>query len=108
VSSVIYNRLADGMMLQLDSTTQYATGNFSRPLTVSQLGSRSPYNTRTHLGLPPTPINNPGMASLQAAAHPAQTKYLFFFARPCARGSIFSNNYAQFLGQNRRYQSKHC
>ena len=108
VSSVIYNRLGDGMMLQLDSTTQYATGNFTRPLTVSQLRSRSPYNTRTHLGLPPTPINNPGMASLQAAAHPAHTKYLFFFARPCARGSIFSTNYAQFLGQNRRYQSKHC
>jgi uncharacterized YceG family protein len=108
VSSVIYNRLANGMALQLDSTTQYATGNFTRPLTVSQLHSRSPYNTRTHVGLPPTPIGNPGMASIQAAAHPARTKYLFFFARPCARGSVFANNYAQFLGQNRRYQSKHC
>jgi uncharacterized YceG family protein len=108
VSSVIYNRLANGMALQLDSTTQYATGNFTRPLTVSQLHSHSPYNTRTHVGLPPTPIGNPGMASIQAAAHPAQTKYLFFFAKPCARGSVFANNYAQFLGQNRRYQSKHC
>ena len=60
------------MMLGLDSTTQYATGNFTRPLTVSQLHSRSPYNTRTHVGLPPTPIDNPGLASMQAAAHPAQ------------------------------------
>jgi UPF0755 protein len=108
VSSVIYNRLADGMMLQLDATTQYATGNFTRPLTVSQLHSGSPYNTRTHLGLPPTPIDNPGMASIQAAAHPARTKYLFFFAKPCARGSIFSTDYAQFLAQGRRYQSRHC
>jgi uncharacterized YceG family protein len=108
VSSVIYNRLANGMALQLDSTTQYATGNFTRPLTVSQLHSGSPYNTRTHVGLPPTPIGNPGMASIQAAAHPARSKYLFFFAKPCARGSVFATNYAQFLGQNRRYQSKRC
>jgi uncharacterized YceG family protein len=108
VASVIYNRLADGMALGLDSTTQYATGNFTRPLTVSQLHSHSPYNTRTHVGLPPTPIDNPGLASLQAAAHPARTGYLFFFAKPCARGSVFATNYAQFLALGRRYSSKHC
>ena len=108
VASVIYNRLANGMMLQLDSTTQYATGNFTRPLTVSQLHSRSPYNTRTHLGLPPTPIDNPGLASLQAAAHPAQTRYLFFFGKPCQRGSVFASNYSQFLNEQAKYQKKHC
>jgi uncharacterized YceG family protein len=108
VSSVIYNRLADGMMLQLDATTQYATGNFTRPLTVSQLHSHSPYNTRTHLGLPPTPIGNPGMASIQAAAHPAHTKYLFFFAKPCQRGSVFATNYSQFLNLGAKYQHRHC
>jgi uncharacterized YceG family protein len=108
VASVIYNRLADGMALGLDATTQYATGNFTRPLTVSQLRSRSPYNTRTHVGLPPTPIDNPGLASLQAAAHPARSGYLFFFAKPCARGSVFATNYAQFLALGRRYSSKHC
>jgi uncharacterized YceG family protein len=108
VASVIYNRLADGMALGLDSTTQYATGNFTRPLTVSQLHSRSPYNTRTHVGLPPTPIDSPGLASMQAAAHPAQTSYLFFFAKPCQRGSVFASNYAQFLAQGRKYSSRHC
>lgn len=108
VSSVIYNRLADGMMLGLDSTTQYATGNFTRPLTVSQLASRSPYNTRTHVGLPPTPIDNPGLASIQAAAHPARTRYLYFFGKPCQRGSVFAINYAQFLALGRRYQRRHC
>ena len=97
VASVIYNRLADGMMLGLDSTTQYATGNFTRPLTVSQLHSRSPFNTRTHAGLPPTPIDNPGLASMQAAAHPAQTHYLYFFATPCSRNSVFASSYPQFL-----------
>ncbi len=70
VSSVIYNRLRDGMPLQLDATTRYATGNYTKPLTVSELNSSSPYNTRIHKGLPPTPIGNPGLAAIQAAAHP--------------------------------------
>jgi UPF0755 protein len=108
VASVIYNRLADGMLLGLDSTTQYATGNFTKPLTESQLHSRSPYNTRTHAGLPPTPIDNPGLASLQAAAHPARTHYLYFFATPCRRNSVFASSYQQFLSLGRRYAAKHC
>ena len=73
------------MPLQIDATTRYATGNFTKPLTASQLNSRSPYNTRTHNGLPPTPIDNPGLASIQAAAHPAHTHYLYFVAKPCAK-----------------------
>ena len=97
VASVIYNRLADGMMLQMDSTTRYATGNFTGPLTVSQLASRSPYNTRNHFGLPPTPINSPGLAAIQAAAHPAHTNYLYFFAKPCTNQTVFASTYAQFL-----------
>ena len=108
VASVIYNRLADGMALGLDSTTQYATGNFTKPLTESQLHSRSPYNTRTHTGLPPTPIDNPGLASLQAAAHPAQTHYLYFFATPCRRNSVFASSYRQFLSQGQKYAGRHC
>jgi cell division protein YceG involved in septum cleavage len=48
------------------------------------------------------------LASLQAAAHPARSGYLFFFAKPCARGSVFATNYAQFLALGRRYSSKHC
>ena len=82
---MIYNRLADGMLLQFDSTTRYATGNYTRPLTESELHSRRPYNTHTHQGLPPTPINNPGLASIHAAAHPAQTNYLFFVTPACGK-----------------------
>jgi UPF0755 protein len=108
VASVIYNRLADRMLLGLDSTTQYATGNFTKPLTESQLHSNSPYNTRTHAGLPPTPIDNPGLQSLQAAAHPARTHYLYFFATPCRRNSVFASSYQQFLSLGRRYAAKHC
>jgi UPF0755 protein len=108
VSSVIYNRLADGMPLQLDSTTRYATGNLHGALTVSELNSRSPYNTRVHTGLPPTPIDSPGMPSIQAAAHPANTRYLYFFAKPCSQGSVFSSNYNRFLALGRRYAKKRC
>ncbi len=106
VASVIYNRLRDGMPLQIDATTRYATGNYTKPLTVSELSSSSPYNTRIHKGLPPTPISNPGMAAIQAAAHPRRTKYLFFVVRPGSCGeSVFSTNYQQFLHDQQQYQS---
>ncbi len=108
IASVIYNRLADHMMLQFDTTTEYATGNYTRPLTVSQLHSTSPYNTHTHFGLPPTPIDSPGLASIEAAAHPAQTHYLYFFAKPCSNQTVFAASYAQFqhlLAVDRR---PHC
>jgi UPF0755 protein len=108
VASVIYNRLKDHMMLQFDSTTRYATGNFTRPLKVSQLRSSSPWNTHTHFGLPPTPIDSPSMASIDAAAHPARSSYLYFFAKPCSNDTVFANNYAQFLGLLARDRRPHC
>ncbi len=87
VASVIYNRLARGMPLQIDSTTRYLTGNYTSPLTKAQLSSPSPYNTRIHKGLPPTPIDSPGLASIQAAAHPARTSYLYYVVKVCGDGS---------------------
>lgn len=105
VSSVIYNRLKDGMALQIDATTRYATGNYTRPLTESELHSKSPYNTRNHTGLTPTPIDNPGLASIQAAAHPAHTNYLYFVVKPCGNGEqAFTSSYRQFLALSAKYQ----
>jgi UPF0755 protein len=106
VASVIYNRLHDSMPLQIDATTRYATGNYSRPLTVSQLNSPSPYNTRIHKGLPPTPIGNPGLASIEAAAHPAHTNFLYFVVKPCGNGEqAFTSSYQQFLKLQQQYQA---
>jgi len=106
IASVIYNRLRDGMPLQIDATTRYVTRNYTRPLTASELRSPSPYNTRIHKGLPPTPIDSPGMASIQAAAHPAETRDLYFVVKPCGNGKqVFSSNYAQFLAESQRYQA---
>ena len=59
IASVIYNRLHDNMPLQIDATTRYATGNYTQPLTQSQLNSKSPYNTRIHKGLTPDPDRQP-------------------------------------------------
>ena len=105
IASVIYNRLRLGMPLQIDATTRYATGNYTKPLTDAQLNSKSPYNTRIHKGLTPTPIDNPGLASIQAAAHPAQTNYLYFVVKPCGNGEqVFTSNYNQFLADAQKYQ----
>jgi UPF0755 protein len=82
VASVIYNRLHDHMALQIDATLRFALHDWDKPLTVSQLASRSPYNTRNRTGLPPGPIGNPGLASLRAAAHPPRTSYLYYVNKP--------------------------
>jgi uncharacterized YceG family protein len=106
IASVIYNRLRLGMPLQIDATTRFATGNYTRPLTDSQLNSGSPYNTRNRKGLPPGPIDSPGLASIQAAAHPAHTNYLFFVVKPCGNGEhVFESSYSKFLADAQRYQS---
>lgn len=77
VSSVIYNRLARGMYLEIDATVQYAVGGKPR-LLYSDLQVNSPYNTYLHKGLPPGPIASPGRASLEAAAAPTSTRYLYY------------------------------
>jgi UPF0755 protein len=81
IAAVIYNRLHAGMPLGIDATIQYGVGSW-RALTARDLRVRGGYNTRTHRGLPPTPICNPGLASLKAAAHPAHVPYLYYVAIP--------------------------
>jgi UPF0755 protein len=97
VASVIYNRLRLGMDLGLDSTVSYATGNYG-VLTVKDLHSKSRWNTTNHPGLPPTPIDSPALAAINAAAHPAHTDYLYFINRVCGNGWLrFTSSYRQFL-----------
>ncbi len=106
IASVIYNRLAANMPLQIDATTRYASGNYTKPLTDSELNSASPYNTRIHKGLPPTPIDNPGLASINATAHPPSTNYLYFVVKPCGNGEqVFASSYRQFLAYAQQYQA---
>lgn len=100
VASVFYNRLEKHMPLATDPSVIYAAilqNKYRGAIYESDLKSSSPYNTYTHLGLPPGPICNPGLGSLQAALHPAKTDYLYFVAAgPDPSGpSRFSSTLAQ-------------
>jgi UPF0755 protein len=106
VAAVIYNRLREGMPLGIDATTRFATGNYTEPLTESELAVDSPYNTRTNTGLPPGPIDSPGLASIEAAAHPAKVDYLFYVAEPGACNKLaFSSTEAEFNADVERYNA---
>jgi peptidoglycan lytic transglycosylase G len=106
VAAVIYNRLHEGMPLGIDATTRFATGNYTEPLTESELAVDSPYNTRTNAGLPPGPIDNPGLASIEAAAHPAKVDYLFYVAEPGACNKLaFAKTEAEFEADVARYNT---
>ena len=105
VASVIYNRLHEGMTLGIDSTIRFATGNYEKPLTQSELESDSPYNTRTHAGLPPGPINSPGLEAIQAAAHPAKTDYLFYVTNPDSCNELtFAKTEDEFFADAAKYE----
>jgi uncharacterized YceG family protein len=97
VSAVIYNRLRAGMTLGIDATLRYGLDiPPTESIRQSQLQSDSPYNTRKHRGLPPTPIANPGLASMQAAAHPAKVNYLYFVRKPDKKHHFFTASYKAF------------
>jgi uncharacterized YceG family protein len=104
VAAVIYNRLHAHMPLGIDATLRYG---FNIPPTKSilqsQLDSDNPYNSRKLLGLPPTPIANPGLASIQAAAHPAKVDYLYFVRKPDRVHHFFTASDTAFA----RYECAH-
>ena len=97
-AAVIYNRLNAGMTLGIDSTVRYGLGiPATESLRRSQLQSDNPYNTRKLLGLPPTPISNPGLESMRAAAQPADKPFLFYARRKDCQTHFFTESEAKFL-----------
>ena len=105
VGAVIYNRLADDEALGIDATLRYEVG-FDEPLTESQLAADSPYNTRINPGLPPTPIGNPGLASLEAAADPANVDFKYYVYKPGTCGEhAFTADYDEFINLSNEYQA---
>ncbi|MFZ3070380.1 MAG: endolytic transglycosylase MltG [Anaerolineaceae bacterium] len=105
IASVFFNRLETGMMLQTDPTVQYAVGYdpnlgtwWKHPLTYEDLQVDSPYNTYLYSGLPPGPISNPSLETMQAVAFPVETPYFYFRAK--CDGSLthnFSVTYEEHL-----------
>ena len=94
IAAVYRNRLKAGMRLQCDATVQYALPEHKTRLFYADLRVDSPYNTYQHAGLPPTPIANPGLPSIEAALHPAAAQYLYYVAGPGGR-HVFSTTLAQ-------------
>jgi UPF0755 protein len=98
VAAVIYNRLKAGMTLGIDATIRYGLGvPPTESLRESHLADQTPYNTRIHPGLPPTPIANPGLASMRAAARPAKVDYLFFVRKPDKVHHFFTASEREFF-----------
>jgi len=97
IAAVFLNRLAQGMKLESDPTIIYGLTQgrpLGRPLLASEVAKATPYNTYVIYGLPPTPIANPGKASLEAVLHPMKTDELYFVATGSG-GHVFSSTYAQ-------------
>ncbi len=102
VAGLIYNRLKADMTLGIDSANQYSTGDWEE-LTAADLELDSPYNLRKVRGLPPTPICNPGLDAIRAAAKPAQVDYLYMYAiKDDPKGRhYFTDSYEDFLQYQR-------
>jgi len=102
VSSVFYNRLKIGMRLESDATVNYVTGKADRSVLIADTKVNSPYNTYQEVGLPPTPIGNPGLGAIQAAIHPAQSDYIFFLNKPDGV-AVFAKTLAEHSANKAKY-----
>jgi len=109
VAAVIYNRLRNRMPLGIDATIRYGRDvPGTEPLKQSDIESDNPYNTRKRLGLPPTPISNPGLASMKAAAHPAAVDYLYFVRKPDGVHHFFTASESEFCQKSLEYGFGGC
>jgi len=109
VAAVIYNRLHNRMPLGIDATIRYGRNvPGTEPLKQSDLESDDPYNTRKRPGLPPTPIANPGLASMKAAAHPAKVDYLYFVRKPDKVHHFFTASQSEFCAKSLEYGYGGC
>ena len=104
VAAVIYNRLSAGQVLGIDATTRYETQNYTEQLTDEALKEDTPYNTRTNAGLTPTPIGNPGLAAIKAAARPANVNYLYFVVKP---GTCGEHNFAATEAEFEKFRAEY-
>ncbi|MBU3076162.1 endolytic transglycosylase MltG [Clostridium estertheticum] len=102
IASVIKNRLKKKMPLQIDATIIYIVGD-KKKLYNKDLAVKSPYNTYLNKGLPPSPICNPGIKSINAAVHPEKTNYIFYVLNNKTDEHVFSITYAEHIKNVAKY-----
>jgi UPF0755 protein len=102
VAQVIYNRLAQGIPLGIDATLAFGLNKSGNDLTVTDLRTDSPFNTRTRTGLTPTPISSPGEASLEAALTPTTGDLLYYVLENSDGTHFFTADYAEFQAARQR------
>ncbi len=102
VAGILWKRIALGMALQVDSSFKYINGKTTSDLTTADLQINSPYNSYTHQGLPPTPISNPGIETIEDAINPTKTPYLYFLS-----GDDGKMHYAATLEEHNANKAKY-
>ena len=104
-AAVIYNRLKAGTPLGIDATIRYEDQNYTEQILESRLEEATPYNTRINTGLPPGPIGNPGLASIEAAANPAKSDAFYFVIKPgTCNEHVFVETQEEFDQAEAEYQ----
>lgn len=105
VSAVVYNRLEKDMPLEFSSTVNYALGQRKLGVSIAETKVDSPYNTYKHEGLPPGPINSPGLRAMKAALNPADGDWLYFVTTNPETGTTkFTSDYDEFLKFKRQFK----
>ena len=107
IARVVLNRLAAHMALGFDSTSAYGAELIGQDPRTINYNKPAPYNTRTKLGLPPTPISNPGVPSMSAAVNPAKGNWLYFVSSDASGHLVFTNNYKTFQRESATCKQKH-
>lgn len=104
ISSVFYNRIAQGMPIQSDISVLYALGTHKEIVTFKDLEVDSPYNLYKNQGLPPGPMNSPSEEAIDAAVHPADTNFIYFYADLKTGKVYFTDDYDQHLAWQKEYE----
>lgn len=102
VSGILQNRLSTDMPLQVDASFDYLIDKESKELTLDDLETDSPYNTYTHTGLPPTPISNPGIESIEAVLYPEKSEFMYYLTDP---DGVF--HYAKDFEEHKRNKARY-
>ena len=101
VADILWRRVDNGWMLGVDATLLYEKDNLK--ITSRDLEDDSPYNTRKHKGLPPTPIANPGLASIEAALYPKSNRYWFYLTKPESGEAVYAYSNEEHNENRARY-----